>query len=178
MASAERPDLFERNVLIDPVILSTVDRRAPSAADPPGKLLAERSRNRRQVWPSREAAREKWLERELFASWDPKALDLYLAEGLADRPDGQVELKCSGETEAAIFEATGSFDVWSSAERVLTPTLIEWSPRGLFPRAVYEQIAARMMDAEVCDIDAGHLAPMQHPDRVIAPILEFTSRNP
>jgi len=83
-----------------------------------------------------------------------------------------------GETEAAIFEATGSFDVWSSAERVRTPTLIEWSPRGLFPRAVYERLAARMTDARVCDIDAGHLAPMQHPDRVVAPILEFASRNP
>jgi len=176
MASAERPDLFERNVLVDPVILSTVGERASSAADSPGNALAERSRKRRQVWPSREAVREKWLEKEFFANWDPEALDLYLAEGFADRSDGQVELKCSGDTEAAIFEANGSFDVWSSAERVRTPTLIEWSPRGLFPRAVYERLAARMTDAKVCDIDAGHLAPMQHPDRVVAPILEFTSR--
>jgi pimeloyl-ACP methyl ester carboxylesterase len=177
MASAERPDLFERNVLVDPVILSTVDERAASAADPPGNVLAERARNRRQVWPSREAAREKWLEKEFFAGWDPEALDLYLAEGLADRPDGQVELKCSGETEAAIFEATGSFDLWSSADRVRMPTLIGWAAHGLFPRAIYEQLAARMTDAKVCDIDAGHLAPMQHPDRVVAPILEFTSRS-
>jgi pimeloyl-ACP methyl ester carboxylesterase len=176
MASAERPDLFERNVLVDPVILSTVGERVSSAADLPGNALAERSRKRRQVWPSREAVREKWLEKEFFANWDPEALDLYLAEGFADRSDGQIELKCSGDTEAAIFEANGSFDVWSSAERVQAPTLIEWSPRGLFPRAVYERLAARMTDAKVCDIDAGHLAPMQHPDRVVAPILEFTSR--
>jgi hypothetical protein len=47
----------------------------------------------------------------------------------------------------------------------------------VFPRATYEQLAARMTDAKVCDIDAGHLAPMQHPDRVVAPILEFTARN-
>jgi pimeloyl-ACP methyl ester carboxylesterase len=176
MASAERPDLFERNVLVDPVILPTVDGRGPSAADSPGKLLADRSRNRRQVWPSREAAREKWLEKELFAGWDPQALDLYLAEGFADRPDGQVELKCSGETEAAIFEATGSFDPWSTAERVRTPTLIERATHGDFPRTTYERLAARMTDAQVCDVDAGHLAPMQHPDRVVAPILEFTAR--
>jgi pimeloyl-ACP methyl ester carboxylesterase len=117
------------------------------------------------------------LEKELFAGWDPQTLDLYLAEGLAARSDGQVELKCSGEVEAAIFEATGSFDLWSSADRVRTPTLIQWAARGLFPRAAFEQLAARMADAKVCDIDAGHLAPMQHPDRVIAPILEFTSRN-
>jgi pimeloyl-ACP methyl ester carboxylesterase len=176
MASAERPDLFERTVLVDPVILAPNRGQVASAPDSPGNRLAEGARNRRQIWPSREAAREKWLEKELFAGWDPDALDRYLAEGLADRPDGQVELRCRSEIEAAIFEATGSFDLWSSADRVQTPTLIEWAAHGLFPRATYEQIAACMGDAQVCDVDAGHLAPMQHPDRVVAPILEFVSR--
>jgi pimeloyl-ACP methyl ester carboxylesterase len=175
MASAERPDLFERTVLVDPVILPSDWVQVASASDAPGNRLAEGARNRRQVWPSREAARKKWATKKLFADWAPQALDLYLAEGMADRPDGQVELKCSGEIEAAIFEATGSFDLWSSADRVRTPTLIEWASRGQFSRATYEQIAARMTDARVCDVDAGHLAPMQHPDRVVAPILEFSA---
>lgn len=177
MASAERPDLFECNALVDPVVIPPEWERADLAAGSPGNALAEAARKRRQIWPSRESARLKWSEKALFADWDPRALDLYLAEGLADRPDGQVELKCSGETEAAIFEATGSCDLWSSADRVRTPTLIERAARGVFPRATYEQLAARMTDAKVCDIDAGHLAPMQHPDRVVAPILEFTARN-
>jgi len=175
MASAERPDLFERTVLVDPVILAPNRGQGTSAPDSPGNRLAEGARNRRQVWPSREAAREKWVKKELFEGWVPEAMDLYLAEGFADRPDGQVELRCSSEIEAAIFEATGSFDLWSSADRVRTPTLIEWAARGLFPRASYEQIAARMTNARVCDIDAGHLAPMQHPDRVVAPILKFSA---
>jgi len=175
MASGVRPDLFERTVLVDPVIFPQQRPKPASAPDSPGNQLAERARKRRQVWPSREAARGKWLEKELFSSWVPEAMDLYLAEGLADRPDGQVELKCSGEIEAAIFEATGSFDLWSSADRVRTPTLIEWATRGIFSRANFEKIAARMGDAQVCDIDAGHLAPMQYPDRVVAPILKFAS---
>ncbi len=177
MASAERPDLFERNVLVDPVILPPDWARAASAADSPGNALAEGARKRRQVWPSRQAARVKWSEKKLFADWDPRVLDLYLAEGLADRPDGQVELKCSGEIEAVIFEATGSFDLWPSADRARTPTLIEWAAHGSFPRTVFEQFAARMTDARVCDVDAGHLAPMQHPDRVVAPFLKFASRS-
>jgi pimeloyl-ACP methyl ester carboxylesterase len=175
MASAERPDLFERNVLVDPIILPPRSARAASASNPPGKALAEGARNRRHVWPNREAAREKWLQKELFAGWDPRALDLYLAEGLADRPDGQVELKCSGEVEAATFEGTGLTDLWPLANRVRTPTLIAWAARGQFSRATYEKLAACMTDARVCDIDAGHFAPMQHPDRVVAPILEFTA---
>ncbi len=176
MASAEREDLFEYNVLVDPVVIPPDWQRVMEEAGVPRNALAEGARNRRQVWPSREAARAKWLEKKLFEGWDPRALDLYLAEGLGDRPDGRVELKCSGETEAAIFEATGSFDLWSAADRVRTPTLIEWAVRGMFPRAIFEQLAARMSDAQVRDIDADHLAPMQWPDRVVDPILEFTAR--
>jgi len=176
MASAERTDLFEYSVLVDPVVIPPDWQRALLAVESPGNALAEAARKRRHVWPSRAAAREKWLEKKLFADWDPRALDLYLAEGLADRPDGQVELKCSGETEAAIFETAGSFDLWSAADRIRTPTLIERAIHGDFPRAAYEQLAARMPNARVLDIDAGHLAPMQHPTRVVAPILEFTHR--
>jgi len=176
MASAERADLFESNVLVDPVVIPRDWQRAMEEAGVPRNALAEGARSRRQVWPSREAARAKWLEKKLFEGWDPRALDLYLAEGLGDRPDGQVELKCSGETEAAIFEATGSFDLWSAADRVRTPTLIEWAVRGMFPRTIFEQLAAHMSDAQVRDIDADHLAPMQWPDRVVDPILEFTAR--
>jgi len=176
MAAAERTDLFEHNVLVDPVVIPPEWKQAIEAAGVPRSALAEGARSRRQVWPSRAAARAKWLEKELFESWDPRALDLYLAEGLADRPDGQVELKCSGETEAAIFEATGGFDLWSTAARVRTPTLIEWAVHGMFPRETFEQLAARMSDAQVCDIDADHLAPMQWPDRVVEPIVEFTAR--
>ncbi|MBW2540719.1 MAG: alpha/beta hydrolase [Deltaproteobacteria bacterium] len=177
MASAERTDLFEYNALVDPVVIPPEWQQALLAADSPGNALAEGARNRRQIWPSREVARKTWSEKALFADWDPRALDLYVAEGLADRPDGQVELKCSGETEAAIFEATGAFDLWTAADRIRTPTLIERATRGDFPRTAYEQLAARMTDARVLDIDAGHLAPMQHPDRVVAPILEFTHRD-
>jgi len=177
MACAERPDLFERNVLVDPVLLAPPRGRAASAPNPRGDLLAEGARKRRQVWPSRESAREAWLQKELFADWDPAALDLYLAEGLADRPDGQVELKCRAEIEAAVFEATGATDLWSVAERARTPTLIAWARRGLFPRAIYEQLASQMADARVCDLDAGHLAPMECPDLVVAPILEFAAQS-
>jgi pimeloyl-ACP methyl ester carboxylesterase len=178
MASAQRPDLFACNVLIDPVVLPADWDHAAFAASSNGNVLADGARSRRQIWPNREAARSKWQGKELFADWDPKALDLYVAEGLADRPDGQVELKCSGETEAAIFEGTGSSDLWPAAHRVQTPTLIERASRGVFPLETYEELAARMKSTTILEIEAGHLAPMQHPDRVVAPILDFTSRLP
>jgi pimeloyl-ACP methyl ester carboxylesterase len=112
MASAERPELFGRCVLVDPVI--PPPNFGPS---PITNALAEGARKRRHLWPSRRAAREKWSKKEFFADWDPRALDLYLAEGFSDRADGQVELKCPGTIEAAVFESTHSIDVWSLAKR-------------------------------------------------------------
>src|SRR5678809_1114899 len=51
-------------------------------------------------------------EPELFVNWVPRAFDLYLCEAMVDRADGQVELKCAPETEAAVYAEGGLSDVW------------------------------------------------------------------
>jgi pimeloyl-ACP methyl ester carboxylesterase len=175
MAAARRPQLFERLVLVDPVL------HPPRAADgefPPERRervfdLVESARRRSSVWPSRRVAGEKWADKALFAHWLPEAFELYLAEGLRERPDGQVELKCHPETEAAIFGQGTGFDPWPLAPRVKTPTVLLWAVRGDFPRPVYEAYAARMPDARVCDVDAGHLVPMERPEVVVREALDF-----
>jgi pimeloyl-ACP methyl ester carboxylesterase len=137
MAAAEQPRLFERLVLVDPVL--PPPRRQAASVDPRrserGEGLIERARRRRQVFPDRETARRSWSEKALFRDWDARAFELYLREGLRDRPDGQVELKCASEVEAAIFSQGQGFDSWVVAARVRTPTLILWAERGDFPRA-------------------------------------------
>ena len=104
-------------MLVDPVL------HAPRAAESwdPERLaragsLVERASRRRTVFPNREAARESWRDKEMFATWDPRAFDLYLAEAMADRPDGQVELKCTPETEAAVYSTGPSSDVWARVD--------------------------------------------------------------
>ena len=68
LAAAEEPALFERLVLVDPVL------HAPRAAESwdPERLaragsLVERASRRRAVFPDRAAARENWRDKELFA---------------------------------------------------------------------------------------------------------------
>ena len=136
MASAAEPGLFERIALLDPVIppppsASSAERRRGSSE------LAEGARSRRNVWPNREAARVKWSQKAFFADWDARALEVYAAEGLRDRPDGQVELKCTGEVEALIFESGYDFDPWAIAPRVAASTRILWAQRGSFPREIF-----------------------------------------
>ena len=124
LASAERPELFGCQVWVDPAIPPPDPTRPESPWRQATASLVEGALKRRHVWPSRREARLKWLEKEIFADWDPKALELYLAEGLEDRADGQVQLKCPGVVEAAIFEASLSADIWSIAENTLEKALV------------------------------------------------------
>jgi pimeloyl-ACP methyl ester carboxylesterase len=137
--------------------------------------LSTRARKRKAVWGSRAEAREFFLGKELFAAWRPDALDLYVAEGLRDRPDGQVELKCAPDVEAQVFEGarTSGLDHEAAASILKNPALLIWASRGNFPRALYEGIASRMRAGTIEELDVGHLAPMEEPERVADSVLRF-----
>jgi pimeloyl-ACP methyl ester carboxylesterase len=170
-AAARRADLFERLLLVDPV-----------TPPPPSVYPAERhvhmrrlidgARRRRAHWPSRGAARAYCYERPFFSSWDPVALELYLLDGMRERADGSMELKCPGAVEGAVFAGSAAIDVFDLARRVTIPTHILWARHGDFPRPVYETIAASMRKARVDDVDSGHLVPMIRPGAVVAAALE------
>jgi pimeloyl-ACP methyl ester carboxylesterase len=180
-AAASAPDLFERLVLLDPVILPQRPQQAEelgATAMTPGMLLAERARERREIWPSRAAALAKWREKPLFQGWDPRALELYVSECLRDCSDGRVELKCRGEIEATIFESGAAFDPWPHVARVVAPTLVLWAQQGNFQREMHEALARELPDGRMRAFDGGHLMVMEQPDRVAALAAAFTTATP
>jgi pimeloyl-ACP methyl ester carboxylesterase len=79
---------------------------SPGEGGASGNFMADIARARRAVWPDREAVRARYAGRPPFDVVAPEALAGYLRWGFVDRPDGQVELACDPETEAAIFEVT------------------------------------------------------------------------
>jgi len=175
LAALERPDLFARLLLVDPVVFprrageSDADRAAGA------REMAEAARRRRHVFPDRASARERWSGRDTFAGWRPRAFELYLAEGLQGRADGGVELKCPGEVEAAVFENGGSVDVFAEAQRLSVPVLVLWARRGNFPRAHFEALVRGMPDAVLRDVDSGHFPPMEDPEAVVREALGFSA---
>lgn len=179
-AAGLRPDLFERVAMLDPVIRpksgSIEDYRehmpVPSG-DAGSHPLAEAARRRQRVWPSRELALEKWTGKEMFENWDPRALRLYVDEGMRDREDGQAELKCDPKVEAAVFDGAGIVDIFDVAEKIEAPTLMLRAGRGYFPMALYEQVAAAIPDAKLLELDIDHLMPMQNPPELAVVLLEF-----
>jgi pimeloyl-ACP methyl ester carboxylesterase len=180
LAAAEEPALFERLLLVDPVLRepsSDLKKWDPERAANAAKLV-ERASRRRSVFPDRAAARENWRDKDMFADWDPRAFELYLAEAMADRPDGQVELKCAPETESAVYAAGATSNVWGPTQKLAVPTLMLWAKHGDFPRAVFEAFASQLLNARIHDLDAGHLVPMEQPELVVDAALAFAAEAP
>lgn len=166
-AASRHPDLFARLLLVDPVTPPPPDSAPTAERQARLVRIVEGARKRRAEWPSRAEARAWWAERAFFASWDPRALDLYVLDGLRARPDGSVVLKCMPETEATIFGHSGGIDVFALAAAVRTPTRILWAERGDFSRPVYERMARGMANAVIETVAAGHLVTMERPDLVV-----------
>ncbi len=172
VAAATRPDLFGRVAMLDPVLIPPDIANQPERAERVN-FMAETARKRRHVWPSRDEVRASWQARPPFEHWTAAALDLYLLEGLRDREDGWVELKCSGEVEAAVFGNRSHWELWKMAERLSVPTLLLFAARGHFVRTVTDELARRARELQVVDVPAGHLLPMEAPEQVTARLLEF-----
>jgi pimeloyl-ACP methyl ester carboxylesterase len=163
---------FGRVMLVDPPFPPARGQRAhwPSKSN----SLAEGARRRRHSWPDRAAARMRWAGRPAFEHWTARALDLYAAEGLGEAPDGGVTLKCPPEIEATLFERAIDVDLADYPEVLSFPIRFLWARHGNFPRAHYEALAASMPDADVVEVDAGHLMLMEQPEVVIEEVLRFS----
>ncbi len=164
-AVAEVPGRFDRLLLLDPVTPPTAATRSPERAAHV-EAMVDAARRRRSDWPSRAEARAWFAERSLFAGWRPEALDLYVFDGLRERPDGGVELKCPGAVEAAVFAQGEGVDVPAWVRGLAPPALWLWAERGNFPLAHYEALAASMRAARVERAPTGHLIPMERPEVV------------
>jgi pimeloyl-ACP methyl ester carboxylesterase len=173
-ATAREPSHFARIALLDPVIVpppADFPNADPMARGP--NVAADIARKRTHVFASRAALRERWREKGTFSDWDPRALELYLAHGFRDRADGQIELACPGEVEAAVYESGRRFDAWADAAKLARPTLMLHAGRGNFPRALAERLAASSRWIELRSLDAPHLMAMTCPDEIADLVLAW-----
>jgi len=169
-AAARRPALFTRLLLVDPVVPPPLPADFDIERVPHLRKLVEGARKRRAHWPSRAAARAWCQERRFFAAWRPQAIELYLLDGMRERADGSLELKCPGAVEGAVFAGSNTIDLFALAARVRTPTRILWAAGGDFPRPIHEALAAAMGNAQIETVACGHLVPMERPDLIVAAV--------
>ena len=174
--AAQHAGVIRRAVLIEPIL-----PRPDWFVQPPGgrnpNSLAEGARKRRAVWPDRDEIFQSYQGRDTFQTWREDLLRLYVDEGTRERDDGQVELKCAPEVEAAFFEAVPRTDFWPLLPKMQFPALVLWGAeshlhgRGLGP-AVEEAIPQART---VIVPGASHFLPQERPDEATRLIEEALS---
>ncbi|MQA54870.1 alpha/beta fold hydrolase [Pseudomonas piscis] len=122
---AERPQLFAKAVLLDPVLFTPSMISSLRVLSVLGlnrrHSLARKAAARRRHWPDRVAARAALANRGVFKGWSTEALAAYIEHGLKD--DGQgVALKCAPEREVDIFSSVPR-RLWQALGQIRTPAL-------------------------------------------------------
>ena len=172
-AESQQPGLYERLVLIDPVVPPPswlVESRGGGE-----NQMVERALRRRDRWPSRQEAHELLSTKALFAEWTPRAYELYIQEALYETEGGEVRLKCAREVEAAVFGNSLSLDLEKVLPAVAAPVRLLWASQGSFPLEIIRDVCKQLPSCELIEMDAGHLMLMEKPEWVLDQVLSFCS---
>jgi pimeloyl-ACP methyl ester carboxylesterase len=170
MTELARPGTFRALALYEPIVFP------PGRGDDVGSSpIVDGARRRRPEFPSREAARANFASKPPLDVLDPAALDLYVAEGFRETPEGTVRLKCEPATEALTFMGSIGHDIYGRLDEVRCPVLVMAAPpeEGT-PAAFAEDVARSLPHGELHRFDhLGHFGPLEDPKAVAAVIGAF-----
>ncbi|MFZ2289987.1 MAG: alpha/beta hydrolase [Halopseudomonas yangmingensis] len=173
---AEHPQLFERAVLLDPVLFpqSMIQlRRSMSLLGFRRNPMAEGARARRHHWPDRQAAHGALHGRGIFRGWDEVAFAAHIEHALKDHYEQGVELKCRPTREAEVFDSMPE-RLWWSLKRIQTPTLLLHGDRTYpFVSLAARRLARVNRQVTVRSLPGGHCFMQEDPGTAAAAVLGF-----
>ncbi len=175
-AAVREPERFETLALLDPVLIPPPGERVGAYAGEGEHPMAAVARRRSAVFPSRDAIRQSWARRGVFADWQGEVLDAYLRDGFRDRADGRVELKCAPEVEASVFQLGSGQDLFAEIPSLRVPTLWLHAGKGSFPLTLVERAAALSSCIQLESRETGHLLAMTEPEVVGRRLLDWVSQ--
>lgn len=166
MAAALRPELVRGLVLVEPVMIPLMAQFLFRLAQGSEPNIADRAAQRRDTFPSFDAALAAYTGRGAFKSWPTDTLAGYLRGGLIADPEAHVvRLACKPSWEAATFRAA-PYGKARLARRVSCPITVLYGTIASTCRDSEVEVFKRA-GARVVKIDgASHFLPMEHPDRV------------
>lgn len=137
-----QPARARRLVLCEPVAFP-ITPSSPTGGSHP---MAAGALRRKVVWPSREAMVHSYGSRPPLDRLAPEALAAYVAWGTVDRADGQVELACPPEVEAAIFAGRPALQgvqaAWDHLPKLTASVAVLAGDRSFVPLERVESVAA------------------------------------
>jgi pimeloyl-ACP methyl ester carboxylesterase len=174
-AAAKRPFLFRAIILLDPVfLLPDVLRAAAAYPERAHEFpMVVGALRRRERWPDRQDAFNRFREKAVFGRWSDEVLWDYVNSGLRQEGD-EVTLVYSRLWEAQ-FYATPPQAVWETLPQVQTPTLAIRAAESdtLYPAAwaLWQEKQPGATFVEVPDV--GHMLTMERPLTVAQIILDW-----
>ena len=160
-AAAWEPERFRSVVMLDPPVLPVGEMGAHSEK---AVGMVKQTRRRKRLFDSRQAVESAYRGKQTFADWHEEAFEHYLNDGFASLTDGRLALRCPPEVEAAIFEKTGSIDLFAEAPKVQAEVTLVHAARGRFDYALYQRLNERFPSGTLISIEGGHLLPMEMPE--------------
>jgi len=180
IVAAVRPDLVRGVVLLDAPVIAGWRAHSLHVAKASGLIRrispGRIARTRRQWWPTREAVREHLARKAVFARWDARVLNDYVACGFVRR-GRQWTLAFDREIEARIYETLPHHVGALLARHPLRcPVAFIGGQQSAEVRQA-GVTATRRLVRERFEWTAGtHLFPMEHPNAAAALVLQMIAR--
>ncbi|OSD01867.1 alpha/beta-hydrolase [Trametes coccinea BRFM310] len=169
---------FASLIMVDPPMLTPETLSIALREGWPLIRAIDIARKRKDVWPSRAAAREWLAKRWPWSRWDPRVLDLYVEHALCDlptpsHPDLKAGVTLSTTREQEAWGYSGHDDAHASLERLkdLCPAIpvhcIFGGQIDMVPlegqAAIVDEAAGRRMRSIVRVAQSGHLIVQENP---------------
>lgn len=180
LTAGRRTDLVAGLALIEPVILPAAGYAAAQIPFAPliqrwTMPLAAGAGRRRASFESREAAVAAFTGRGVFKSFPEEVIADYVADGLIEDGRGGFKLACAPKYEAATYCAQ-RHDPWEALRKVTDPmVLLRAEHNSTISEAAMHRVSAVKPDTRVATVEgAGHMLPIERPDRARAAIESAT----
>jgi len=173
---ASAPRLFERAVLLDPVLFSRRMIGMMGAAALVGlhrrHNLARKAAGRRSHWPDREAALASLQGRGIFKGWKDAALHAYIEHAIGDCGEGVV-LKCRPSREVEIFSSFPT-RMWAHLAAIQAPTLVLHGEH-TYPFVPHsaQRLATLNAHVEARQVAGGHCFMQEEPATAAQQVVDF-----
>ena len=120
---------------------------------------------RRASFASLDEARANFAGKSPFRSWDPRALDAYVAGGLRPTKGGRWELKCQPQSEAEFYRGATEHPTWEHLGEIDCPVhLVAGADSDSHQGAYLQRLAERFQGGELEVVEgASHFVPMERP---------------
>jgi pimeloyl-ACP methyl ester carboxylesterase len=174
LAELRRPGTFAGLWLFEPIVFPRLE------GVPAQNRMATAARRRRPRFPDMDAAYANFAAKPPLDTLDPAALRAYVDHGLrprrfddgaaGDDTDGAIELKCTPEVEARVFESNAT-DAFDRLGHVQAPVTVAVSRDEAGPSQLGPLIADALPHGHLERFpDLSHFGPMQDPARMAAAV--------